>query len=51
MPIASARLSTTRPDLIKALTEKWADVEHAPDEVETYTWEVLPARGPGGDLW
>jgi len=40
-------LSTTRPDLIKAMTEI-AELEYAPHlEVETYTWEVLPGAGPG----
>jgi hypothetical protein len=35
-------LSTTRSDLIMALTEV-ANLDYAPDlEVETYTWEVLP---------
>lgn len=40
-------LSTTRPDLLKALTAV-AELEYAPHlEVETYTWEVLPGAGPG----
>ena len=39
-------LSTTRPDLLKALTAI-AELEYAPHlEVETYTWEVLPGDGP-----
>jgi hypothetical protein len=40
-------LSTTRPDLIKALTAV-AELAYAPHlEVETYTWEVLPGAAPG----
>ena len=40
------RLSTTRADLIMALTEV-AGLDYAPHlEVETYTWEVLPGAEP-----
>ena len=40
-------LSTTRPELIKALTAV-AELDYAPHlEVETYTWDVLPGAGPG----
>ena len=40
-------LSTTRGELIKALTAI-AELDYAPHlEVETYTWDVLPGAGPG----
>lgn len=39
-------LSTTRGELIKAITEV-AELSYAPHlEVETYTWEVMPGAGP-----
>jgi sugar phosphate isomerase/epimerase len=40
-------LSTTRPDLLKAVAAI-AELDYAPHlEVETYTWEVLPDAKPG----
>jgi sugar phosphate isomerase/epimerase len=40
-------LSTTRPQLIKALTTV-AELDYAPHlEVETYTWDVLPGAAAG----
>lgn len=53
VPVDAKRLgplSTTRPDLIKALMAV-AELDYDPHlEVETYTWEVLPGSGGSANL-